>query len=70
MQEAKLQFHAEAGVLPLLLDPNATAPSAAEDAEASLQPDTWQMNAETRSGSSSSWGQARRMLRSMPQLIT
>jgi hypothetical protein len=69
VQEAKLQFRAEVGV-PLLLDPNATAPSAAEDAEATLQPDSWQRNTENRSSSSisSSWGQARRLLRSAPQL--
>ena len=69
MQEAKLQFQMEAGVLPLLLDPNATAPSAAEDAEATLQPDAWQIHDKNRSSSSSSWGQARRLLRSTPQLI-
>lgn len=57
MQEARLQFRWQADALPLMLDPNATAPAAGD----AVQP--WPDNAS--SGGVNSRGQARRLLRAV-----
>lgn len=59
--EAKLQFRWQEDVLPLPRDPNATAPSAAAEADAAQQPQPWRQSA-ARSGVSR---QTRRLLRTL-----